>query len=103
MNPKKMKRIIDRIVSVARPTKIILFGSQARGEAERDSDIDLLIIVKETESRRELAIQIMEALRDFHYAIDIIVATEYLLNRYGKIPGLVYEVALSEGVVLYGG
>jgi predicted nucleotidyltransferase len=39
-----LDEIIRRIVDVARPEKIILFGSAARGEMNRHSDVDLLII-----------------------------------------------------------
>jgi predicted nucleotidyltransferase len=47
-----LKPIISRIVEVAKPERIILFGSRARGTARPDSDVDLLI-VKSTPSRRE--------------------------------------------------
>ena len=43
--------IIRRIVEVAQPEKIILFGSAARGDMNRHSDVDLLII-KECENYR---------------------------------------------------
>ena len=36
--------VIERIVEVAEPEKIILFGSAARGDADANSDIDLLVI-----------------------------------------------------------
>jgi predicted nucleotidyltransferase len=36
--------IVRRILSVARPDRIILFGSAATGQMNRDSDIDLLIL-----------------------------------------------------------
>ena len=36
--------IIQRVVEVAQPEKIILFGSAARGDMNRHSDVDLLII-----------------------------------------------------------
>jgi predicted nucleotidyltransferase len=39
-----LNEIIRRIVDVAKPEKIILFGSAARGEMRPDSDIDLLVI-----------------------------------------------------------
>jgi uncharacterized protein len=39
-----MDEIVARIVSVARPEQIIVFGSAARGQMRPDSDIDLLVI-----------------------------------------------------------
>ncbi len=93
--------IVKRIVKVASPTRIILFGSHARGDADEDSDVDLLVVVEETESRRELAIEVMKALGDLTTPTDIVVATEDIIDRYGKIPGVIYEVATSEGEVVY--
>ena len=39
--------IVRRILSVAKPDKIILFGSAATGQMTRDSDIDLLIVERQ--------------------------------------------------------
>lgn len=45
-----VQAIVERIVAGYRPGRIILFGSYAYGQPDRDSDIDLLII-KETPER----------------------------------------------------
>ena len=39
-----LKEVVDRILSVAEPERIILFGSAASGSMTRDSDLDLLVI-----------------------------------------------------------
>jgi predicted nucleotidyltransferase len=44
VDQKTLDDIIRRIVEVAHPEKIILFGSAARGEMGPNSDVDLLII-----------------------------------------------------------
>ena len=49
-----LNAIVTRIVDVADPEKIILFGSAARGEMGPHSDVDLLI-VKDGVHRRDLA------------------------------------------------
>ena len=46
LDQKTLDDVIRRVAGVARPEKIILFGSAARGATGPDSDIDLLIIVK---------------------------------------------------------
>ena len=53
LNQDTLDEIIRRIVAVAEPEKIILFGSAARGEMDRHSDVDLLI-VKDGVHRRRL-------------------------------------------------
>jgi predicted nucleotidyltransferase len=40
--------IIDRLVQIFRPERIYLFGSVARGDADLDSDYDLMIVVPDT-------------------------------------------------------
>jgi len=44
VDQKKLSEIIRRIVKVAAPEKIILFGSAVRGEMGPNSDVDLLVI-----------------------------------------------------------
>lgn len=39
-----LDEIVHRILAVARPDRIILFGSAARGAMTKDSDIDLLVV-----------------------------------------------------------
>ena len=44
-----LKKVVDRILTVAKPERIILFGSAATGLMTRDSDLDLLIIERDFE------------------------------------------------------
>ena len=47
-----LREIIRRIVEVAAPEKIILFGSAARGEMGPDSDVDRLVIKSNVHRRK---------------------------------------------------
>ena len=58
-----MADIIRRVVEVAEPEKIILFGSAARGEMGPDSDIDLLVIKAGKFNRWRLTTAIYRHLR----------------------------------------
>ena len=46
------QEIVRRILTVAEPDRVILFGSAASGQMTRDSDIDLLVIEAEPENTR---------------------------------------------------
>ena len=48
-----IEEIVRRIVSIAQPEKIILFGSYAYGNPDADSDIDLLVIKPGIKSKTE--------------------------------------------------
>ena len=94
--------VIARVVEVADPEKIILFGSAARGGMTRNSDIDLLIIRKGGHSRR-LVGQIYRRLRGVEIAVDAIVVSPEDVERYKDSHALVIKPALREGTVVYGG
>jgi uncharacterized protein len=96
----QFKEIVARIVRVAQPQKIILFGSAARGNARPDSDLDLLV-VKDGVKRRALAGLIYRSLIGVGRAIDIVVASSDDIRRYGDSPALVLYPALREGRVIY--
>ncbi|WP_353095844.1 nucleotidyltransferase domain-containing protein [Tissierella praeacuta] len=46
---EKINRFIDSIVPEYNPTKIILFGSYAKGTNNENSDIDIAVVVDEVE------------------------------------------------------
>ena len=51
--PEILDEVIRRIVKVAQPEQVILFGSTARDETTPHSDIDLLVVKKPGSNRRE--------------------------------------------------
>jgi predicted nucleotidyltransferase len=93
--------IVHRITHNVRPLRIILFGSGARGEMGRNSDLDLLIIMPEGTHRRQTSRKVFKALRGIGVSKDIIVVTERDVAEYGKNPSLVLKPALEEGRELY--
>jgi predicted nucleotidyltransferase len=101
LDEKVLEEVVRRVVEVARPQRIVLFGSAARGTDSRpDSDLDLLV-VKEGVHRRRLAATIYEGLIGVGRAVDIVVVTPQDIERFGKSPTLVIEPALREGRVVY--
>ncbi len=96
-----LREIVRRIVEVAHPEKIVLFGSAARGTSGEDSDVDLLV-VKRGAHRRKLAQEIYVKLVGVGRAVDVVVVTPEDIERFGDSPALVIEPALREGKVIYG-
>jgi len=93
--------LVDRIVAAVHPERIIVFGSSARGEAGRYSDIDLLVVAPEGAHRRKTAQAIYRALLGSGLPVDVVVATPSDLEKYRDSPVLVYRQALREGKELY--
>ena len=100
LSAETLDQVIRRIVDVATPDKIILFGSAARDEMGPNSDVDLLV-VKDGANRLALAQEIYRNLHGLDAAVDIIVVTPEDIMRYGDSPALVIKPALAEGKVVY--
>lgn len=92
--------IITRIVDVVEPEKIILFGSSARGGADRHSDVDLLVI-KEGGDSLDLMAQIYRRLYGVGAAVDAIVVSSEDVERFRDSHALVIKPALDHGTVVY--
>ncbi len=91
----------ERIVQQFDPLRIILFGSQARGDAGPWSDVDLLVVLPEVVNKREAAVEVRRALVNFTVSKDIIVTTPDEIERRGDLVGTILRPALREGKVLY--
>jgi predicted nucleotidyltransferase len=96
-----LQEIIRRIVAVAQPERIILFGSAARGESGPDSDLDFLVIKASVDHRRRMAQQIHRTLLGIMVPVDIIVLTPEDIEAFGDQPGSIVAPALREGIVVY--
>jgi predicted nucleotidyltransferase len=80
-------------------SKVILFGSHARGEEQTDSDVDFLVIEPSVEDRLEEWSRLRQALADIHLPLDIVVIDKELAERRGKVPGTMVYHAMRDGQV----
>jgi len=90
-----------RIVRGFGPLRIVVFGSQATGEARPDSDIDLLVVMPDGTDERGTAIAIRRALDDLPVSKDVVVTTPARIRRYGDISGTLLHDALVSGATIY--
>jgi len=100
-NKKLLDEVTRRIVESVRPQRVLLFGSAARGRMSKDSDLDMLVVMRKSVHRRQIAQRIYSNLHGTGIAVDIIVATEKDLEKYGERAGTILKSALQEGRVLY--
>src|SRR5260370_781395 len=96
-------RMVKRIVKQFDPEQVILFGSQARGDAGPDSDVDLLVVMDVKGSRLEKGLEIHLALSEFLVPMDILVTTPEDFAWRKEVVGTIECPAFREGKVLYAG
>ena len=113
--PPELQEVLDeavaRIVEIAKPQAIILFGSHAEGRAGRagrDSDFDLMVIV-DAENTRGIESDLYRATDDLAEGprqdvppFDILVMTPQEWEYEALLPGLVCFRIRRHGVVLHG-
>jgi len=90
-----------RLAAAAPGSKVILFGSRARGEAGPDSDLDLLVVEPgEVSKRRAETARLRRELRGLEVALDVIVVSARHVEEWGHFDGTMLNEALNEGRVL---
>ncbi|MBT3602079.1 MAG: nucleotidyltransferase domain-containing protein [Candidatus Latescibacteria bacterium] len=96
-----LNQLVQHIVEIVDPLKIILFGSAVRGEMGPDSDIDVLIVMPEGVHRRKTAQLLYREIRGLGVPFDILVTTPKNLEKHKNNIGLIYQTILREGKEVY--
>ena len=98
---KNVRQVVDQIVELAQPRRIILFGSAATGRVEEDSDLDFLIVIPEDKRPQDLTDRLNMQVRNRPMPCDFMVVTQAVLDRNSDNPGLVYGEILTRGREVY--
>lgn len=101
VTPQKVKAVVDKIVELSNPCKVVLFGSYVTGKMNVNSDLDVLVVEREVENPRKESIRIRRALKGVLMPMDILVVQENELEKMADAPGLIYREALRNGKVVY--
>ena len=93
-------RIVDQIREISQPSKVVLFGSQAKGTSTDKSDVDICVVA-DTENKRKV-------LTDIYYHVDYEKPIDFLLYTTEEWAECVIDPQSfaynidREGVILYG-
>jgi predicted nucleotidyltransferase len=97
---QKIQALAEAIVHKFHPEKIVLFGSHAYGTPTRESDVDLLIIMKARRRPVEQAVAIRRAM-NCPFPIDLLVRTPEQIEERLRLGDFFLREILSRGKVLY--
>ena len=96
-----LDEVVERILAAGAPERIVLFGSYARGDAQPDSDLDLLIIEQSDLPRYRRPPRYLRALVGLFPSKDIVVWTPAEIRAWSQVPNAFITTALRDGRVLY--
>lgn len=101
LDPSVVADIVRRVVEVARPDRIILFGSAATDRMSRDSDVDLLVLEPSPPDPRRESLRIRDALLAVPYPFDVIVISTEHFEESKLVAGGIAYPAHKYGTVIY--
>lgn len=99
----KVDLAVKAAVEIAHPTRVILFGSLARGEIRWDSDVDLAVLLPDSAEPQigEIRRKLRRKLDEVPMTIDLVIATEAFAGNLRKSVNSIYHQIFNDGRVVY--
>lgn len=94
-----IRRIVNQIVERFAPLRVVLFGSHAQGQADADSDVDLIVIMS-NEVKQITSLDIRRAI-SYNTPLDVLVYSQDALDARITAGDFFLQDALETGEVLY--
>jgi uncharacterized protein len=99
---QKVQFVIEKIIEISKPRKIILFGSYVQNAVTNESDLDVLVVTgDEIENPRKESIRIRRELKEIDMSLDILVISESMLEVLKDTPEMIYRDIIKKGEIVY--
>jgi predicted nucleotidyltransferase len=89
-----------RLSKAAPGSRILLFGSHARGEGGPRSDLDFLVVEPEVHDGAAESVRLRRALRGLRLTVDVVVVSEREVEDWRDVRGSLVHAALADGRLL---
>ena len=99
---EEIQSITRQIIEKYRPERIILFGTAAKGKWSSDSDVDFLIIKKDTPLYGSDRIRELSRVIERNIAVDFLIYRPEEFDKRLKMGDPFLKAIIKEGKVLYG-
>lgn len=96
-----IQQVVDQIVDLVNPVRVILFGSAVTGRMGADSDLDFLVVVPESEHPGKILDQLNTKVRNKPMPCDFLVVTASRLKQHQDNIGLIYGEIFKHGREIY--
>jgi predicted nucleotidyltransferase len=94
-----IKEAVGLLQQAAPGSTIIVFGSCARGQSSKDSDLDVMVVEPTVASRHEEMVRLSDVLRPLGIPADVLVASKETFEYWADTPNTIYYEVAREGRV----
>jgi predicted nucleotidyltransferase len=101
IDERMLQEIVQRIVAEVHPSRVILFGSYGRNDADEGSDLDIMVIKPRVDNRYAEMIDLRKVVGHVGVGVDLLLYSEAEYGRRSQVPGTVLYWARKEGRPLY--
>lgn len=104
LDAEAIQSAVKRMVAAASgPSRVILFGSYARGTADEGSDLDLMVVERDLADKAGEYLRLREALGRVApgVGVDLLLYPLVEFERRSQVPGTILFEARIEGKVLH--
>ena len=99
MDASTVRKAAQMLLRAAPGSKVILFGSWARGTPHPDSDMDFLVVEPEVTDPHAEMVRLRGVLRPLRVPVDVLVVSDKTFQEWRDTPNTVIHVAETEGKV----
>jgi uncharacterized protein len=102
INSELLYEITAKLVAEMTPTSVYLFGSHAWGAPTQDSDLDLMVLLSDSDEKpHQQYLRARKALRFVRVPLDVIVGSQSEFDRFCTVAVSLQHIIATEGKLLY--